>query len=787
MPRTLSATERIQQYERQISRINKHRLTGSDSTTSSDSDEHVVQRGTIYNPAIDLENDDFEIPSYPKTNAQVAFLQEVLKDNFIFMDMTDKEFRQFIGAMQHETVSAGKQIIQQGDVGDFFYIVESGTVDFIQEDGVASKNAVVGTCEAGGSFGELALLYNSPRAVSCLATTSATLWKVDQRTFRYLLVMHDHRHHREMKELIGKIPIFKDLNYATISRFVKSLTPVHWKEGTRIVQKGEEGSVFYIIQSGNVKVHDIGLGDSQLKDLELGPGDWFGERALLTGEPRAANVTALNAVTTLAMDRVTFEASIGSLRNLLERAMRKQSLKAIPIFAGGEVTDPEVEMLADLMVEVCYRKGEHLAETDKPYKMNLWIIRHGRLVVYSKKHDKLYNLQAGDYFGDKSVKGVDTNHVSSYTATCEENLTAWVLTRDQIETVIGDVERLGQSEDFLKSKRDQSIRLQDLIRHRMLGHGAFGRVWLVSHRTTVEGKPTIKAYALKSISKIKVIEAKLVKAVLREKELLCLLEHPFILSLVASYQDESNLYLLVPLVLGGELYSLLRKKKSNGRGMENNSAAFYAACIIEALGWFHLKCIAYRDLKLENVLVDEQGYGKIIDLGFAKIVTDKTYTLCGTPEMLAPEIILSKGHDHAVDYWAFGVVVFELLVGHSPFYIRGSSQIEMFKRIVLGKYEMPAYIDNCAKLLIENLLVRRQSNRLGNLANGYLDIKQHPWFIQSGILFKRVIRKEAESPWKPPIKDLLDASNFGDQAAFENERDVGRRLTREEHEIFKGF
>lgn len=789
---TMSDSDRIQQYEHQISRINKHRSAGSRDmgdkaenglTRSRDSRE---DRGTIYCRAVDMDCDNtLDIPTFPKTDEETKFLQAAVADNFIFMEMTDTESSQLIGAMQPESFTAGAKIIQQGDIGDFFYIVEAGTVDYYLEKN--GKSEVVGNCPAGGSFGELALLYCSRRAVTCVASAPVVkLWKVDQKTFRHLMAHQEHNHQSAMTDLIRKISIFKDLDSSIVSRFVKALTPVHWKKGMRIVHKGEEGSVFYIIQSGNVRVHDIGVGDSRLDELVLGPAEWFGERALLTGEPRAANVTALNDVTTMAMDRETFEAAIGPLQSLMEREIRKQSLKVIPIFAGGKVSDPEVEVLADLMTEICYRSGERLAETGQPYQMKLWVIRSGRLIVYSEKHDKLYNLQNGNYFGDKSLGG-DPEHVSSYTATCEDNLTTWVLTRDQIESVIGDIERLGESEDFLKKKQDQSIQLHDLKRHGMLGQGAFGRVWLVSYDKSVAGIMTTTAYALKAISKAKIIESKLEKSVLREKELLNLLEHPFILSLVASYQDATSLYLLLPLVLGGELFSLLRKKQNDTQGMENNMAAFYAACVVEALGHFSLRRIAYRDLKLENVLVDEEGYGKIIDLGFAKVVNDKTYTLCGTPEMLAPEIIMSKGHDGAVDYWAFGVVVYELLVGHSPFYVRGSSQIEMFKRIVLVKYDVPTYVSESAKSMIAQLLVRKQSNRLGNLANGHLDIKQQPWFEESDIVFKQLFKKEVEAPWIPEIKDPFDASNFDDQSSFENEQDIGRQLSREEHELFQGF
>jgi CRP-like cAMP-binding protein len=800
--RTLSDRERIKLYERQISRMNKLQSGLSERNAlpygiTEQSSLHDMSasfkhdRRTVFGLGIefDLEEDAasrFTIPLFEKTEAQVAFLKETLYNNFIFMEMTAIELSQFVGAMQIEKIpSIGTKIIQQGELGDFFYVVESGKIEFVQEQG--EHSTVVGSCQAGGSFGELALLYCSPRAVTCVTTSeNVVLWKIDQTTFRHLLAHQDLLHRSNMKDLLRSISVFQGLDDCLISRFTKSLTPVHWKEGQRIVQKGEEGLVFYIIQSGNVKVHDIGLGDSIFDDLVLGPGDYFGERALLTGEPRAANVTALNEVITMAMDRETFEASLGPLQNLLEREMRKQSLKVIPIFAHSQITDPELQMLADRMQEVCYRKGEHLAVAGEPYEMNLWVIRHGRLVVYSKKHDNLYNLKAGDYFGDKSLIG-DLNHISSHTATCEENLTTWILTRDQIENVIGDIHRLGRSVDYFKQKSEQVIQLRDLKRVKILGKGAFGKVWLVTY--VASDSPKLNVYALKSISKVNVIDSKLEKAVLREKELLQLLNHPFILNLVASYQDSDNLYLLLPLVLGGELYSLLGKIAKHGHGMENDMVAFYAACIFEALKHFHVgHRIAYRDLKLENILIDEQGYGKIIDLGFAKVVTEKTYTLCGTPEMLAPEIIMSKGHDQAVDYWAFGVIVYELLVGHTPFYQRGSTQMDMFKRIVLVIYETPDFVRESARTMIEQLLVRKQSLRLGNLANGCLDIKEQPWFRESGVNFRKILNKTVDAPWKPPIHDPLDASNFGDMTIYEQERSIGRRqLTREEQEKFKGF
>lgn len=153
----------------------------------------------------------------------------------------------------------------------------------------------------------------------------------------------------------------------------------------------------------------------------------------------------------------------------------------------------------------------------------------------------------------------------------------------------------------------------------------------------------------------------------REKEFLSLLEHPFILHLVACLQDQSRVYLLLPVIPGGELFSVVRHQRSQSRGLSNERAAFYAACIIEGLTHFHGRKIAYRDMKLENVLIDEDEYCKTVDLGLAKVVETKTFTLVGTPEYLAPETIMSKGYNKAVDYWAFGVLIYELAVGKSPF------------------------------------------------------------------------------------------------------------------------
>lgn len=314
---------------------------------------------------------------------------------------------------------------------------------------------------------------------------------------------------------------------------------------------------------------------------------------------------------------------------------------------------------------------------------------------------------------------------------------------------------------------------------RILGVGTFGKVWLVSHRKTM------KPYALKMLSKREIIGHHQVEGVIREKNIMSSIDHPFVVNLVNTFQDEHFLYMLIEVVQGGELFSVIHTEDRDG--IPNASARFYAACILESLSHLHHRNICYRDLKPENILIDSKGYGVLVDLGFAKVVMDKTYTLCGTPEYLAPEIILSKGHDKGVDYWAFGVLIYEMLVGRSPFYAYGSDQVSLFKRIVQVKYGFPeGVVNDLAQDLITRLIVRRQANRYGCLARGDMDIRDHPWFAV--IDTEKLLKQSIPAPWVPLLRDPFDTSHFDSYRHVENESPSGKfHLTSHQQELFSGF
>ena len=714
--------------------------------------------------------EQFETAKIPKTEADVEFIDKALEDNFIFASLTDQERRMLIDAMELYEVPAGQLIIKQGTTGDYFYVLFEGTVSFLVD------KQHVGSIGPGGSFGELALLYNCPRGASCLAESMCKLWRVDQKTFRFMLANNTSSQQKVIYETLKKVPFLSDLQEFDLKRIADALTKQVYEPGARIIQKGEVGEAFYIIREGRVKVHDIGFGDSTYVDQEMGVGEFFGERALITGDPRMANITAVTQTTCLVLNRETFELVLGPLQDAIDAAMRKRTLLGVPVITNSQFQPHELARLTDRVKEVNYPPGTVLAQEGQPFEHNLYIIRYGSVVI--AKDGEIITKSDNDYFGEDSVKEAD-DAPSKYTITVQTETSCGILSKQHIQSIIGPIQRLGRPPASAGNK-GPDIRFKDLVKFRILGVGTFGKVWLVSHKRT--GTP----YALKQLGKREVIGHHQVEGVMREKNLMAAIKHPFVVDLVSTFQDERNLYMLIGLVQGGELFSIVHTEVRDG--IPNGNSRFYAACILESLAALHRRDICYRDLKPENVLIDRRGYCVLVDLGFAKVVTDKTFTLCGTPEYLAPEIILSKGHDKGADYWALGVLIYEMLVGYSPFYSHDMDQVGLFKRIVGAKYAFPpgGVVQDVVKNLIHRLLQSRQANRLGCLSRGDQDIRDHKWFHI--INTQKLLNRQIPPPWIPRLKDPLDATHFDSYAHLENEPPPNYPPpTKDQQLLFKDF
>ncbi|EFJ20048.1 hypothetical protein SELMODRAFT_110120, partial [Selaginella moellendorffii] len=281
---------------------------------------------------------------------------------------------------------------------------------------------------------------------------------------------------------------------------------------------------------------------------------------------------------------------------------------------------------------------------------------------------------------------------------------------------------------------------------RVLGTGSFGRVQVAHHKANKQ------VCAVKSLSKASIVKTKQACEHSFQKNILQRLDFPYIVNLLGYCQDDRCVHLVMEYVCGGEFFTYLRH---TGR-FDEATSRFYASQVLLAFEHIHGMDIIYRDLKPENLLLDEKGNIKIADFGFAKQIDRRTYTLCGTPDYLAPEIILNKGHGKPVDWWAFGVLIYEMLAGYPPFY--DDDAIGTYQKILAGKLQFPGHFSrrqtSCsAKDLVRRLLTADLTKRIGCLKDGVDEIKNHSWF--ANVKWDNVLAKKDTPPIRPKVAVCL--------------------------------
>ncbi|OMH84825.1 cAMP-dependent protein kinase type 2 [Zancudomyces culisetae] len=339
-----------------------------------------------------------------------------------------------------------------------------------------------------------------------------------------------------------------------------------------------------------------------------------------------------------------------------------------------------------------------------------------------------------------------------------------------------------------KDRYNVKLKLSDFEFYRTIGAGSFGKVKICKYLKAGDLKPKGRKksglgkayYACKILTKSEVLRSNQVEHVINERNVLQFVECPFIVKIFGTAQDQNNLYMFLEYIVGGELFSYLRKYES----FPSPVAKFYAAEVFVAFEYLHSYDLVYRDLKPENILVDRTGHIKITDLGFSKHVPENiTWTLCGTPDYLAPEIIANKGYGKAVDWYSLGVLIFEMIAGYTPFY--ESDHYKMYERILANRIQWPSVFDPDAKDLVRKLVTPDLSKRYGNLSNGPKDISRHKWFRE--VDWQKLMDREIAPPLVPTQSvNEGDTSNFDEYGETEKAY-IGTDQEYEKREEFVDF
>ncbi|KAL3877721.1 hypothetical protein ACJMK2_035386, partial [Sinanodonta woodiana] len=431
----------------------------------------------------------------------------------------------------------------------------------------------------------------------------------------------------------------------------------------------------------------------------------------------------------------------------------------VPTFKN--LPEETLSKIADVLEEAHYNTGDYIIRQGARGD-TFYIIAKGKVKV-TKRSSKgseeqvIRHLQKGEFFGERALQGEDIR-TANIIAADPAGVDCLVLDRESYLQLISNIDELKRVyEDETDSKGVDAefakLKLGDLNIVATLGVGGFGRVELVQINND-----SIRTFALKILKKHHIVETRQQEHIMNEKKIMAESRSDFIVRLYRTFKDRKYLYMLLESCLGGELWTVLRDKGS----FDDVTTRFYTACVVEAFAYLHSKGIVYRDLKPENLLLDSSGYVKLVDFGFAKKVGlgRKTWTFCGTPEYVAPEIILNKGHDISADLWSLGILMFELLTGSPPF--SGPDPMKTYNIILKGidVVDFPRKITKTAQNLIKKLCRDNPTERLGFGRGGIREIQKHKWF--EGFNWEGLRKKTLKPPIVPTIKSPTDTANFDD-------------------------
>ncbi|KAG8459372.1 hypothetical protein KFE25_013008 [Diacronema lutheri] len=695
---------------------------------------------------------------YAQPAETTAFLAAALAETSFFEMFDEHTLRELAEQMCDVHCCAGDEVIVQGDEGDRLFLVGSGEFQAFLDD----SPVAVSTYSSGAMFGELAVLYNSPRAATIRCAADGTLWALGRRAFRGTVTQANVEAH---DEFLKAVDIFRSLTHAQRAALARCMVARAYKDGEYIVRKGDVANAIFFIKSGEVSVqlHELASGSAPPGEiLRLHAGQFFGENAVNTAAPfatprsslgvredqkRSANVVAVGRVLCLQLLASDFHQLIGDLASALETNLCTKVIESIPLFAP--LTDLQKRDFAAQLSTLRYARGDEVVAQGERSSCGFCVVKAGT-VSLRRDGRELEQLGPTEFFGERELLAQSAHQPSTVSVVAlTEQLVLYSVDAERFAAALGSLDEIIARAVEAEAVRKEAnagkahIEFAQLEQLRTLGVGTFGRVRLVRHGG--------KAYALKALDKRQLVHMKQEAHLMQEKALLQQCSHAFIIQLVATYQDEDKLYMLMEVCLGGELFSRLQRTGP----MCDDHARFYTACVVAAFAYMHQRRIAYRDLKPENLLIDDQGYAKLVDFGFAKQILDRSLTLCGTPEYLAPEIILNKSHDIGVDWWTVGILAYELLAGHPPF--SDPEPMVLYEKIVKGKMRLPARFSADAKALLVRLIEVNPAKRIGASTHGQ-EVKEQPWF--AGIDWGALEAKKIAAPYVPTIRGAFDDSHF---------------------------
>ncbi|CAL6310933.1 unnamed protein product [Bathycoccus prasinos] len=746
---------------------------------------HKQKRGAIAEGVTSIPRSLLKNTVENKCESTRAFISRAIKRNVLFNDFDDVTLDLVISSMKLLKVKAKDLIVTQGDPdAKTFYVINSGEAiilknesdDFENIESAPNLNYAYDPKSAkilkkicrGYAFGELALLYSCPRSATVLAQTDMELWTLDallksisaSSTREIFSAGETIIHAGDLGETFyviesGEVSfiskeciVAKSSNYPQLMDLASSMRIENVRKGKMVIREGDLGKAFYVIISGYFEVKKNG---ENMPLATLTRGDYFGELALLRNDRRSASVVSQSDDSKIAiMTRQAFEKKIGNLFDL-RHAWFKNSLKKVAIFSN--LNEDEHEALFHELTDITFEKEDMIIKQGERSD-SMFILESGEVDIFREENSEkvhLTTLFAGSYFGELGL--ISESDVRKATAIASKKSTVLVISKRTFEKRFGSLQNILKREAATKYFHESSLpqisiaKLEELSFLHILGIGSFGKVSLVAHGT--------ETYALKEIGKAQIVKRGLIKHVHQEKEVLSNCDSPFIVKLHRTFVTENSVYMLMDKVLGGDLFTYLH---SRSKSLPESHAKFYSACVILAFDYLHSLNVVYRDLKPENLMLGQNGYVTLVDFSFAKYVKPgtKSFTVCGTPQYMSPEQLNQSGHSLAVDWWALGVLIFEMVNFNPPFF--HEDECSMYRSIKDVCFHFLPRNSLELRFVVNGLLRKSPETRLGMGKSGCCGLKKAKWF--KSLDWSLIQDQKAPPPYIPRIDDNKDVRQF---------------------------
>ena len=446
-------------------------------------------------------------------------------------------------------------------------------------------------------------------------------------------------------------------------------------------------------------------------------------------------------------DAITFESDYYSIAKILRIDVVKDKKKPLSILRAinelkkiylfRNLSDETLELIAKGMKKQKFNINEYIIKENTEGDL-FYLIIQGKVRI-TVKGNYIRDLTVGDYLGEYAL--LTENILRTASAVALEQVICYVLSKSEFQIILKD----DTTKEYLKKKialQNTEISLDSLHYIKFLGKGKFGTVSLVHNKQNI--------YAIKAISRLSVEKEKiLAKYFVDERKIMLSLDHPFIVKMVKSLRNQHFCFLLIEFINGINLDQYLSKRHHRQNIYETQ---FYIGCILLMLEYLQKKYIAHRDIKPSNIMIDSNGYLKMIDFGTSKVLTfsDYTSTIIGTPHYVAPEILQGRGYSLSCDFWSLGICMYEIFYGKYPFGNYAIEVIEIYKEILRNSFSFP--IENKkvekANSFISCLLNKKVNERICNVSS----LKKKPFY--EGFEFDKLIELRLKAPFKPNMENF---------------------------------